>query len=89
MNDTMAAEVIEQLKTMNGLLERIAEDLEKKAERQHKVAPKSHCRYCGAEIEWAKYGKKTWPINLDGERHHCQEYEDAKKSKPESPKEEP
>jgi hypothetical protein len=66
-------------------LERIADALEKKAERTARPpAPKSKCRYCGADIEWAKYGKKTWPVNPDGERHHCKEYEESKKPKGEA-----
>jgi hypothetical protein len=61
-------------------LERIADSLEKS---RTKAAPqgKSNCRYCGAEIEWAKYGKKTWPVNPDGSQHHCKEYEEAKKAR--------
>jgi hypothetical protein len=69
-------------------LERIASALEKKNEREKKPALKSSCKYCGAEIEWAKYGKKTWPINPDGSRHHCKEYEESKKAEgAESPRE--
>lgn len=71
------------------LLTRIAVAVEKIAANtsKQKKAPEpvSKCRYCGAEIHWVKYGKKSFPVNASspdpeavGERHHCKEYEDAK-----------
>ena len=70
----------ETLNRIAAALERIAENTSKMNSPKAKAPDaKSKCKYCGAEIYWAKYGKKSFPVDAEGNSHRCKEYDDAKK----------
>ncbi|MGB0452110.1 MAG: hypothetical protein ACPGJV_00230 [Bacteriovoracaceae bacterium] len=40
----------------------------------------ANCRYCGKEIVWVLEGKKKVPLDMDGGKHQCEEFKNARNS---------
>ena len=40
----------------------------------------SKCKFCGKEIVWMKDGRKNVPVEIDGAKHECEEFKNARKS---------
>ena len=71
----------ETMRRIADALETIAKNtVHMKDPRPKAPEQKSSCKYCGAEIYWAKYGKKSFPVDAEGNRHQCKEYAEAKKT---------
>jgi hypothetical protein len=40
----------------------------------------ARCKFCGKEIVWMQDGRKKIPVEVDGAKHECEAYQNAKNS---------
>ncbi len=38
------------------------------------------CKFCNKEIVWMKDGRKNVPVEIDGAKHECEEFQKSRQS---------
>lgn len=40
----------------------------------------AQCKFCGTDITWMKDGRKNVPVEIDGAKHECENFKNARSS---------